>query len=46
MEAMGRKPGWSLLLNPALALLADMGVAPVEYRLGSTGPRVSTPGQL
>jgi len=32
MEAMGRKPGWSLLLNPTPALLADMGVDPVEYK--------------
>jgi len=30
MEAMGRKPGWSLLLNPTPALLSDMGVDPVE----------------
>ncbi len=32
MEAMGRKPGYSLLLNPTPALLADMGVNPVEYK--------------
>ncbi len=32
MEAVGRKPGWSLLLNPTPALLADMGVDPVEYK--------------
>jgi len=32
MEAMGRKPGWSLMLNPTPALLADMGVDPVEYK--------------
>ena len=32
MEAMGRKPRWSLLLNPTPALLADMGVDPVEYK--------------
>ena len=32
MEAMGRKPGWSLLLNPTPALLSDMGVDPVEYK--------------
>jgi len=31
-EAAGRKPGWSLLLNPTPALLADMGVDPVEYK--------------
>ena len=32
MEAMGRKPGWSLMLNPTPALLSDMGVDPVEYK--------------
>ncbi len=32
MEAMGRKPGWSLLLNPTPALLAEMGVDPAEYK--------------
>jgi len=32
MEAMGREPGSSLLLNPTPALLAYMGVNLVEYK--------------
>jgi len=32
MEAMGRKPGWNLMLNPTPALLSDMGVDPIEYK--------------
>jgi len=32
LEEAGRKPGWSLLLNPTPALLTDMGVDPVEYK--------------
>jgi len=32
LDAAGRQPGWSLLLNPTPALLAEMGVDPVEYK--------------
>ena len=36
MEAMGRKPGYSLPLNSSPALLADMGVNPSAGSLGPT----------